>query len=251
MKKNLFIILLAMIFCTQTWAQKTKEKKGFEATTFNLTYATQLPAGDMSRDFKLNFNFGGGVQYFSKSKWILGAEGGYIFGNDPKVDVLENMRTIDGEILSSDRTYGVVFQEQRGFHIGLLAGKLIPISKRNPNSGLRLTLSAGFLQHKIFIEDRGSNIPQLADEYIKGYDRLTNGFALTQFVGYQHFGNKGRINFFAGFEFTQGFTKNRRSWDFYAQQRFDENRIDLLNGIRIGWALVLVHDSYDADEILY
>ncbi|MGB0863518.1 MAG: hypothetical protein ACPGXZ_11420 [Saprospiraceae bacterium] len=251
MKKNLFIILLITICYTQIWAQSTEEKKGFEATTFNLTYATQFPAGDMSRDFNLNFNFGGGIQYFSKSRWILGAEGGYMFGNDPKVDVLANMRTIDGEILSSDRTYGIVFQEERGFYIGLLAGKLIPISKKYPNSGLRLTLSAGFLQHKIFIEDRGANIPQLTDEYIKGYDRLTNGFALTQFIGYQHFGNKGRINFFAGLEFTQGFTKNRRSWDFFAQQRFDENRIDLLNGIRIGWALVLVHDSYDADEILY
>ena len=111
--------------------------------------------------------------------------------------------------------------------------------------------SAGVLQHKIRIEDRTGGLPQLVGDYKKGYDRMTNGLALTEFIGYQHFSNDGRINFYVGFEFTQGFTKNRRSWDFLTQQRMDNNRLDLLNGLRIGWTLPILGDSYDADDIFY
>ena len=165
--------------------------------------------------------------------------------------MLANFRTADGEILTEDRSYAVIFQEERGFYAGLLAGKLIPLSKLYPKSGLRLTVSGGIFQHQIRLEDRTGTVPQLAGDYKKGYDRLTNGFALTEFIGYQHFGNNGLINFYIGMELTQGFTKNRRSWDYLAQQRLDQPRLDLINGIRIGWVLALISESYDGGEVFF
>lgn len=228
-----------------------QEEKAYTATLINFNYGLQLPGGDLVNDFSANFNFGGGVQYLTKDKWILGATTYFIFGNDPKIDVLANLRTAEGEIVNQDRTFAIVFMEQRGYFLGLTGGKIIPISKKNPNSGIKITLSAGVLQHKIRIEDRTGDLPQLAGEYIKGYDRLTNGFALTEFIGYQHLSNNGRINFFAGLEFTQGFTQNRRSWDYHTQQKLDTNRFDLLSGLKVGWTLPLVGDTYDADDIFY
>ena len=126
------------------------------------------------------------------------------------------------------------------------------MSKKHPKSGIRLTASTGVLQHKIRIEDRTGGLIQLQGEYLKGYDRLTNGLAFTEFIGYQHISNSGLVNFMAGFELTQGFTKNRRSWDYLEMKRLDEQRFDLLNGFRVGWVLTLGGKSgYDADDILY
>jgi hypothetical protein len=97
------------------------------------------------------------------------------------------------------------------------------------------TIGAGLLQHKIRIEVQDNNVPQLDGDYRKGYDRLTNGLALTEFVGYLHCGNNRLINFFAGIELTQAFTKSRRDWDFSTMRKDDSNRMDLLFGIKVGW----------------
>jgi len=249
MRHILFTYILISIFAIDGLTQD--KEQDFSAVLINISYGVQLPGGDLYSDFGANFNFGGSVQYLTKSKWIFGAKTYLMFGNDPKTDVLANLRSPEGEIVSQDRAFSIVFMEERGYFAGLTAGKLIPIFKKYPNSGLKITLTAGVLQHKIKIEDRSGGLPQLAGEYIKGYDRLTNGFAITEFIGYQHFGNNGRINFFVGFEFTQGFTKNRRSWDYLTQQRLDSPRLDLLSGIKVGWTLPLMGDSYDADEIFY
>lgn len=228
------------------WAQNV----GMKATTINLSYAGQLPGGDLRNDFNYNFNIGFGAQYLSSNRWLLGVTSGFIFGADPQTDVLAHLRTAEGEVISEERSFAVVLQEGRGFTMGLLVGKLFPLRK-DQTSGIRLTLSPGVMQHRIRIEDRSGGLPQLAGDYAKGYDRLTNGFSLTEFIGYQHFGEDGLINFFAGLEFTQGWTRNRRSWDYYTNSALDAPRFDMLLGVRVGWSLVLVHDSYDADQIFY
>ncbi len=252
MKKTIGTFLIIFSIINIAFTQKKEGKKSFNATTVNISYAMQLPAADLANDFSWNFNFGAGVQYLTKSKWLFGGEAGFMFGNSPNVDVLANLRTVDGEIIAEDKSYGFVLMEGRGFHAGLLVGKIIPFRKKYPHSGIRITVSGGILQHKIRIDDKSGLIPQLAGEYVKGYDRLTYGFSLTEFIGYQHFSNNKRINFFAGFEFTQGFTQNRRSWDYLTQSKLDNNRLDLLNGIRVGWVLPIFHsDSYNAEEIFY
>jgi hypothetical protein len=220
--------------------------------TINITYAGQLAGGDLKDDFTNNLNIGGGIQYMSKNNWIFGIEANTMFGSKLRKDVLANMRTAEGEIINGDQTFAIVFLEGRGFYGGLLAGKLINVSKKSPKSGIRLTASTGMLQHKIRIEDRTGGLTQLRGEYVKGYDRLTNGLAFTEFIGYQYISNNGLVNLMAGFELTQGFTKNRRSWDYLEMKRLDKSRVDLLNGFRVGWVLTIGGKSgYDADDILY
>lgn len=243
-----YLIALGLLLGSSFFVQA--QNAGMKATTVNLSYAGQLPGGDLGQDFNYNFNIGFGAQYLTSNRWLLGATTGFLFGADPKTDVLANMRTAEGEVISEERSFAVVLQEGRGFNMGLTIGKIFPFQK-GQTSGLRVTLSPGVLQHRIRIEDRSGGLPQLAGDYAKGYDRLTNGFSLTEFIGYQHFGEDGLINFFAGLEFTQGWTRNRRSWDYYTNSALDAPRFDMLLGIRVGWSLVLVHDSYDADQIFY
>jgi hypothetical protein len=97
----------------------------------------------------------------------------------------------------------------------------------------------GFLQHKIHIEVLEENVPSLSSNYRIGYDRLTNGISLHEFLGYFYVSERMRINFMAGFDFSQSFTKNRRDWDFFAQRKLDESRKDYLNGFKVGFILPL------------
>lgn len=97
------------------------------------------------------------------------------------------------------------------------------------------TLGAGFLEHKIRIDVDKDDVPELSGDYLKGYDRLTNGLALTEFIGYMHCGNNRLINFIFGFELTQAFTQNRRDFNFDQMKKDDNKRLDLLYGIKLGW----------------
>src|SRR5688572_23891874 len=102
-----------------------------------------------------------------------------------------------------------------------------------------ITVSTGFIQHKIRIETIGNAVPELRHDYKKGYDHLTNGWHLSEFIGYTYFSNRQLVNFYGGFELTQGFTANRRDYNFDNLGNSDKNRLDLLYGFKLGWILPL------------
>jgi hypothetical protein len=93
------------------------------------------------------------------------------------------------------------------------------------------------LQHKIRIEVVDNTIPQLFGDYKKGYDRLTNGIALSQYVGYFYMGNRRTVNFSLGLEIMEAFTKNRRDYNFDTMEKDDHLRMDLLIGLRLNWSI--------------
>ena len=205
---------------------------------YHLSYGYELPGGDLADRFGGNFNVGTGLQLALNSNWILGLEGQYLFGMQVKTDVLAPLRSPEGFILANDGAPADITLRQRGWWLGASLGKLISLSKINPRAGLRVSLGVGLLQHKIRIQDDPQAfVPQLTDELKKGYDRMSNGLALKQFIGYQQFSLNRRINFYAGFEFTQAFTQNRRSWNIDEMRREETARIDLLYGFRVGWIL--------------
>ncbi|MEN0002686.1 MAG: hypothetical protein AAF798_01035 [Bacteroidota bacterium] len=223
-----------------------------EGILLNLAYGYQQPGGDLSERFGYNFNLGGGLEYItSKSNLIFGAEGYFMFGDQVKFDVLDNLRNDEGNIIGNDRFPANLQLRQRGFYIGALVGKLFPISKKNKRSGIRLTGSIGVLQHQIRIQrDPNRSVPQLLGDYEKGYDRLTNGLALNQFIGYQLLSSNKRINFYIGLEFTQAFTQSRRDFDFDTRMEDNEQRFDMLIGIKGGWVLPF-YFGRGSEEIFY
>ncbi|PLX14029.1 MAG: hypothetical protein C0594_00545, partial [Marinilabiliales bacterium] len=118
-------------------------------------------------------------------------------------------------------------------------GRVISIDKKNPNSGILFNVGGGILQHKIHIEVEYNNTPQIQGDYVKGYDRLTNGFAMSEFIGYIYFSDNKILNFYGGFEFIQAFTQSRRSYDYFSMTRDTKKRTDLLYSIKIGWIIPL------------
>src|SRR5688572_26799444 len=111
----------------------------------------------------------------------------------------------------------------------------MPIAKASVNSGVYVLAGAGFMQHKIHYEDVSRTASQLRGDYKKGYDRLTNGLALTQNLGYMYLAERRNINFFVQLEITEGFTQNRRDYNFDLMGPDNQKRLDLLYGIKLGW----------------
>ena len=227
----------------------------YNVITLNTTYGMHFSGGDLSNRFGTNFGVGGGIDFITEKKnWIIGIKGNNLFGNTVKEDVLASLRDSDGFILGSvgagQATYADVFLRARGFYAGGHFGKLFPILKKNKRAGIRLTIGTGLLQHKVRIQDETGTADQLKGEQIKGYDQLTNGLAFEQFIGYQQLSRKTGVNFFAGFELTEAFTKNRRAINFTSQSQDNTARFDVLLGFKIGWSFTF-YIGERAEDIQY
>ncbi len=229
--------------------QKTPEPLGYLNLNFN--YAYQFPGGSMSEIFSANSAVGLEAEYLLRSGWFVGAGGDFLFGNNVRKDVLQSLRTSQGYILGDDNDVADVSLAERGIYGYAYAGKLFKFPAKNKNTqGLRLSFGAGFFQHNIRLTDNRGNAVQIAGLYANGYDRLSNGPAISQFIGYQYMSAKKTINFFAGLDLIEGLTKNRRYFNFDTRQIDDAQHFDLLYGVRAGWILT-IHTFVKANEIEY
>lgn len=207
---------------------------------FYASYTFQVPGGDLSDRFGTNSAIGGGFQFKTATNWTVGANFDFIFGD--KVhntdSLMLNLRTEGGQIIDMAGNFADISLFERGFTIMARVGKVIPVLSPNPNSGFFISASAGYIQHKIRIEVLSNTAPQLNGDYKKGYDRLTGGFAIKQFVGYIFLSDNRLLNFYGGFEFTQSWTKPLREVNFDTMEPDPiTNRFDVLNGFKVGWII--------------
>lgn len=233
MKKACLFFLFFFAIASMKAQIKLSEKQSLPLLAVN--GAIQIPGGAIQQRFGTNFSIGLDLLYKTKKNILFGPYGHFLFGGNVKEDsIFRNIETVNGYVINQDGRYGEVRLYERGFNIGARIGKIIPIMGPNPNSGLLFTVGIGVLQHKIRIQNLTNDIPQLNDAYKKGYDRLTNGICINEFIGYFRLDNKKRINYYAGFEFNQAFTKNRRSYNFDTMAPDNRAYFDMLNGFRIG-----------------
>ncbi len=198
------------------------------------------PGGDFAKRFNGSGQVGAAFNLKFKSNIFIGVEGNYLFnGTNPYSEFESYLENSDGWITNMYGEPGVVVTKLEGYTAFAKVGYVAEVLSPNPNSGLLFTGGIGFLQHKYWIEERGNNIPQLADEYLPGYDKLCNGLMTNQFLGYMYFHEKAIWNFYLGLEFTQAYTQNRRDWDHIEQRNIDEPRLDLLYSIKLGWTISL------------
>jgi len=238
-------IKYAFLFCFILFMQKGHAQLSPNDTALNVpmfyaSYAYQLPGADMADRFGPNSVIGGGFQFKSRKNWLFGANFDFIFGNQVQHgdSLMFNLKTQSGHIINMAGNFTDYSLYERGYTITAKFGKLFPVLSPNPNSGLYITASAGYIQHKIRIEVFNNTAPQLLGDYKKGYDRLTGGFMISQFVGYMFLSDNRLLNFFGGFEFTQSWTTPKRDVNFDTMEPDKKtNRFDVLYGIRIGWIL--------------
>jgi hypothetical protein len=208
-------------------------------STVNVSFAWQIPAEDLAKRFG---DFGSiGLNYLRKQRsgLIWGVNGNFLFGGDVKQkDMLQNIITGDGFVIGADGTLYEAKYLMRGIQFDARIGKVFPIGGPNKNCGIYATLGAGFLQHKIRIDtERNANVPPLTKEYVKGYDRLSNGWTINPALGYLFLSNNRSINFFVQVEYLYGRTENRRSFNYDTGLHDGAIRKDGSLGFRFGWVL--------------
>lgn len=229
-------------------------KSGF---MLNANGGIDFPAADMANRFGTSYRLGPALLYKTTSNWIFGAKFDFIVGNKIREDSLminitDKYSEKSGNLyefidMNGQRTGIPVFQ--RGYAVGLQVGKIISFNKRRPDNGLLLLTTAGFMQYRINIFDRNKAVAQLLGDYVKGYDRLTNGAFVEQYAGYVYFAKNRLLNFTVGADVLFGFTQGRRDYLYDVMRPDTKSRLDMLYGLRIGWYIPMFHRK--SEEIMF
>lgn len=244
MRKLCFLLYL---FSNHVVAQKTTNIKDtvVNARIIGVAYNYQIPAADMAKRFGNGSMLDGYFLFKLGKNWLLGANGSFLYSANIREDTILNaLKTTSGNFINNGGIYSSIVLNERGYVLQGKLGKIYPAFHSNPNSGILLMVGAGFMQHKIKIQEIGSDLPQFAGDYAKGYDRLTNGFCISQFIGFTHFDPHKLWNFYTGFDVTEGYTQNRRDWNFDSHSRDDLKRLDILIGLKFAWFLPLYGHTY-------
>lgn len=203
-------------------------------------YGANWTGGELAERYGFTNSLGSHAGYKTKKNWIYGIDGNFFFGDNVVIDgLVQNLQDHNGNIFNTSGTPAKILLFNRGFNINASVSKIFPVLSPNPNSGIMLQISAGYLWHKLRIESQEDEIPQLQGDYLEGYDRLTIGANTAQFIGYNFMANRGIWNFYGGIYFQQGFTVNQRDvfWDHPNEKVSKDIRIENITGLRLGWLI--------------
>lgn len=251
MKKAIFTVLFLLGFLANRVCGQEESHKAMFIPSFSIDYSFQMPGGDLADRFGNNSMIGSTFQLKLKSGFTLGFKGGFFFGAKVKEpDMFKHIVPSEGYFINTYGNQAMVMISERGIHLAIEGGKIFPLSAKNPDSGILLRGSLGLLQHKIRIDNDGNNVPYIIDEYSKGYDRLTNGLCVSEFLGYIYYGESMIANFYAGIEFYQAWTQSRRSYNFDDLGPDTQQRKDFLYSVRIGWIIPL-YKRINPDKYFY
>lgn len=230
---------ILLTLCLITSLLKSQNDTALTIPILGVHFGGQLPGGDLVHRYGFNMNAGSMLLVKHSSRWVFGLETNYLFGNRVKEDVLKQLTTPEGFVIDNEGYPADLRVTQRGFNLMAIGGYVFDWWSPNQNSGLMMTIGAGYLQHYINFYDAANKVAAVNGKYRHGYDRLTDGMALSQFIGYLYLSDNRLSNFYIGAEFYQAFTKSVRGFNFDTGKPDTGKRLDLLFGIRAGWILPL------------
>lgn len=215
-------------------------------------YGFQWPMGDMRDRFGANNQFGVSFsKAFLPSNILAGIDGMYFFSNNVKEDVVADLRTFDGTIIGADGFPGDVVLKERGYYLGLYIGKIFKTTDEENNlTGIRFQVGGGLLQHKVRVQDNSKTVRALQKDFLKGYDRLTNGPCLHLGLGFQYQNPLNNFHFSIMSDVYAARTESRRSFDNQTGGYLAGQRTDILAGLTVSY-IVSLSRSTAADHIYY
>jgi len=185
------------------------------------SYSYGIPLADLEQRYGSHLCLGIGMTYQpAKSHFNFGGRFSYFFGSEVKEDVLKSFRSsFDGLLLGSDNFLAELNLKERGFIIQLNTGGLIPIFSQNKaRQSFKWQMGVGYIQHHIRFVDDARALTQFSTEYLEGLDRMSNGWAIIPFVGYELLSRFGRLSFFTGIDPVLASTAIRRSINYATYQ---------------------------------
>jgi len=207
---------------------------------FALNYSHQFPEFDLKNRFGPNSAIGISLTKKNNSNYLFTFSGNWIIGNNIKEENIFNpIDGNNGDIINIDGQIPIIRLFERGAQLHFDFGKKIELNINNAESGIIPSFGLGYVYHKIFIETLMGEIPQLNENLLKGYDRLTGGFSLKQSIMFMYLSNNQKINFHIGLEIIECWTKDLRIQNYSTGITENENRFDLFIGLKAGWILPL------------
>ena len=243
MRKALSLLILTLcILNTNGYAQKhTIKDTSLPVFMVGAQLEGDLTAGDLKQRFGPGITVGGFVSYKTSSNWMFILEYAYMYSSNVNENhALDSISTKNADpsqryLINANGEYQILNIYESGNIVLFKIGKILPLLQRNPNCGLTIKAGAGFMQHEIYYYWVGDAPPQLSCNYIKGYDRLTYGPAISGSLGYHYMSNNAKVNFEIDLDIIKGFTYDQRPYDFNTQQWNNKLRNDILMGIKLAW----------------
>ena len=196
--------------------------------------------------------------YKYQSGWMMTLDGDLWFGSNSdnlqqRIERLGSIYSPSGQVYGFDGASGNIGAYNRSLAARVGAAKIIRVIEGNPNSGILLKLSGGWLMQKtVFMQDRNdAPVTQLRGEYAKMYDHLRNGAVLTQTVGFCYMSNYlTYTNFKVELSVSESLMWSSREYSIdnvMGLNGKDENRyFDLFYGLKLTWMFPLMgKTTYD------
>ncbi len=248
-------ILTLIFFCTlalNTRGQNVS-KEALDAWLIMPTLGFYGSGGELGDRIKRGLDVGLKVEYKTSGNWHFGLGGQYLYSNSVRDEdaVIAPMLTEGGEVFNPTGTYARVAIDLRGVSAMANLGKTTPILAVNPNSGVDLQISGGYLAYWYNISSGNQNVPQIQDEYEKGYDQLSMGVILRQSIGYQYLSPKKTINLRLSFEVSEIWAENVRGYNYASGEKTSGREPSLLYGLRLSWILPIYGSGAGRDEYYY
>ena len=229
MNKSVFILIF---FCINSLFAQSNDP----VTIINPHYSLQQAALDMADKYGMSSGLGLDFIQITSNNFVWGVGTQFIFGSNIKDStLLDHLMDDRGNIFGKNGEISSITLFERGYHFSLKGGYFHPIIDNT--KGLIALCGLGFIQHKTRIQVETNNVPNLEDDYLKMYDGLSNGLSASLFFGWMHMSEKGKGHFYAGFDLTNGFTQNRRSYNYNVDGPITTPRNDLLMGLKLGWVI--------------
>ena len=240
--KSIFALTFFLFAAIQPLAQTRRDVAAtpLRAPHVSFTSGGFLPVADLNTRYGAFATVGSSFGVKTESNTYFGFRLTLITGAEAQEPgLLSNLLTPDGEIIDNEGRVAKISISGRGALVGLHAGKIIPLSNSNLNSGIFIRGGLGSLHHKIGYDFTENHISQLEDPYLAGYDRLAWGVYTSGFVGYWHMGVSSRVNVYGGVFGFASRTSPLRSSNFDTGVPDTDHRFDAGIGLEFGWVLYI------------
>ena len=233
-------MLLFLIIPFLSLGQRSKNDSTLSRTWVGIEYGGNWTQADLADRYGFMNHLGVMTGFKTSKNWFFGLQSSFIFGNNVRMTGLfDHLIDSNGNITDVNGNIAAVVVYPRGFSTNACIGKIFPVFSSNKNSGIFVHAGVGYLLHRMKIETNEQVIPQIELDYKKGYDRLTTGVNVHQFIGYNFMSISGGYHFYGGFYAQEGFTKNRRTINFDEPDVpvSTELRLDVQIGFKLGWVI--------------
>ena len=241
---RLLLTLFLITFTSTCFSQINKQS----AFVVNTNY--QIPSGFFSELFGNNPSIGTTFFIEKENNFFYGIEADYLFGNNIKNEslILSSITNNDGSVVASDGYYANINFSRSGFSSNIFAGYAIHLNKTNL-SGVYFSLGAGYINQKILIDTKNENIPQLNEEYKKGYDDANDGIFGKISINYKYYSKKGGIQISTGLFNSFARVKRLNSYLFNENNNDDSFHFGSTFGFNLG--LIIPVSKINQEEFHY